>query len=355
MRDEAIHEDASDVTHGDDYEGDFDPTQAFLDMDEPAQKSKTSSPRKGHDEDADVDQSDSGEDETGDEDVDTSEEADETETDPEDGDTEDDAQKKTAKRTAEDDDEIVTTVDGKEVRATVKDVRRLLGQEAALTRKSMETAEVRRSADAERTYLAEVMKPLLTQAQARWNEYKDANLYLEAQRMDAETFKVFEADHRAARENLEFVSGETQRLTQLSNVRTQEARRAQVQAAHEAIRTEGHAAHIPGWSAEVYESLRTYGIKELGITQADMDAETNPLVFKLLHLQKAANADKAKAAKVQEKAKAAKPATSTTSRIKVVAPNAASGGSKAADRDTAMSRLSRSGKISDAAKAFEAL
>ena len=86
-----------------------------------------------------------------------------------------------------------------------------------------------------------------------------------------------------------------------------------------------------------------------------MDAETNPLVFKLLHLQKAANADKAKAAKVQEKAKAAKPATSTTSRIKVVAPNAASGGSKAADRDTAMSRLSRSGKISDAAKAFEAL
>lgn len=341
----AIHEDAPNGSQDDDS---LD--AAFLEaMGENDDDSADDQPEfEAQDEDAD-----DAPDNEDDEGLDEENEGGEDQPDETDEKDEDNAPKKSP-RVAEDDDEIAYKVDGEEKRVKVKDIRRLVGQEAALTRKSMETAEIRKSTEAERTYLNDVLKPLHQKAISRWNEYKDISLPLEASRMDPEAYKILEADYKAAYEDALYIDQEVNRLSQVAQMRAQENERLAVMRAHEAIRDENAPTHIPGWSPEVYRGLCDYGVKELGISEQTMDAETNPLVFKLLHLLKDNKAKQIKRVEDKKTAKTAKPAVPVTSRVKVVSPGASKGTDKAAKVSEAV-RRSKSGRSSDIDKAFEAI
>jgi hypothetical protein len=61
---------------------------------------------------------------------------------------------------------VKVVVDDNEHEVPVKDLQRLFGQEAALTRKSQETAEVRKAADAEQAKAVAVLDVMLKNAKA---------------------------------------------------------------------------------------------------------------------------------------------------------------------------------------------
>lgn len=304
--------------------------------------------------------------ETGEEEADVAEEEDPSEDDvteqdrSEDPDSEDDAsddapEDKTPKaKIAEDDAEIVTTVDGKEVRATVKDVRRLLGQEAKLTQRSMQVADKDRSVDAQLDWLKGTLGPLAKAAEARWAEYKDANLYLAAQEMDRATFKVFQADYEQAKADYGYVQGLQAKIAQGSAARQQEAYNEAVKAVHAAVNDAESTVHIPGWSQELYGSLLNYAENELKLDPRAIDKGTDPVVFKLLHLLKTEAEAKAKVKSLRDKAKGAKPAVPTTTRVKVTAPGAQSALKKKGEVDSsAEARLKKTGRGRDADRVFE--
>jgi hypothetical protein len=246
-------------------------------------------------------------------------------------------------------------VDGKEVRATVAQVRRLLGQETALNQKSMAVAEYRKGVEAERNYLKSVLTPLHEAATKRWDTYKDANLFLEAKHMDDETFKCFEEDYRSAKRDFEYLGGELNKFERLSARRAEEEFNERIAKGHATILAEDSAAHIPEWGPSTYEALVNFAVKDLGIPAEEMKGQIDPYYYKLLHLLKQSKAKAAKTTEIKEKAKAAKPATPVTSRVKVTKPGAVvtGGTSKKGDRhNAAMARLRQSGSIKDAADAF---
>lgn len=341
----AIREDAHDVDQGmDGLDEDFDEIEkGFIDAEYEDGKDLS----EERDEEADA-----GEDE--DPSDDTSEDEVDDEVEPEDK-PEDDAKKEAKSKVAEDDAEVVHTVDGKEIRATVRDVKRLLGQEAALTQRSMRVAEKDRSVDAQLDWLKGTLGPIKAAAEARWNDYKDTDLYIASSEMDRETFKVFRRDYEAAEADVKYVQDMEAKIARVAEIRGEQAYGEAVQAAHTAINDKSSLYHIEGWSKELYDGLLNYGHSELKLDPKELDRKTDPLVFKLLHLLKANADDRAKRQALRDKAKGAKPTVPTTTRVKVTAPGAASAPRQKGEVDTtALGRLKKTGKARHADAVFEA-
>ena len=199
----------------------------------------------------------------------------ETEEDPvEEADDEDDTEESLE---LTDDSMVEIAVDGETKQASLKDLKRLYGQEASLTKKSQETAARRKEADEalERTSLH--YNKMLDRAEKQWDPYSKVDMLLAAKQMSDDDFAQLRNEARVAEENLKFLKEESNSF--YDGYKQDQAKQQQMQA-QECIKT--LSADVPDWSNELYNSIRTYAVSQ-GFQSDQVDQYVDPSVIKILN------------------------------------------------------------------------
>lgn len=260
--------------------------------------------------------------------------------DPEEGDAEgqdEDEGKDEGPKLADDEAEVEFQVDGETKRVSVKELKRLAGQEAALTRKSQEVAEKRKEAEGRANEFAVKLGSLLDKAKTRLAPYEQIDWNLAAAKLSSEDYTNLRTQAQEAYADVAFLQGEAD--TFLKQAQDQ-ANQARAESAKDAVKV--LQEKIPGWSNEVYSGLMDYAV-ENGISAEEIRNVVDPSVFVLLH----------KARQFDQAAKVATTKKAAVTPKKAVKPAAAPSNAKSnAGKQQALDRLRRTGTIEDAAEAF---
>lgn len=204
---------------------------------------------------------------------------------------------------------VEVSVKGENKQVSVKELKRLYGQEASLTQKSQDLASQRKVAEQEfqRTQLA--YQKMLERAEARLAPYSEMDMLLAAQQMDAETFAQLRQDARQAEDDVKFLKEESSALLQELQTNQQQAIQ---KAATDCVRV--LEENLPDWGNELYNDIRAYAVKS-GLPQEQVDQYTDPTVIMLIN--KARLYDESKKSAQSKKAKA-KVTKSKSTRTKVL-------------------------------------
>lgn len=270
----------------------------------------------------------------------TEQDPDESDTNEEDGEEETSEEKPVAKKAASDDDEVTFTVDGVEHKASVKELKRLAGQEAALTRKSQEVAYKTKELDETRALHITALNNLVTRAQERYKPFAEIDFILAAKEMSSEDFAAVRAEAAAAYTDLQFLSEELDgAVAQAQHIANEDFQ----QRAAEAIQVlSDPKTGIPGWDQKLYNDLRSYA-KGIGMAPQVVDTLTDPSAFKLIH--KAWSFDNIK------KVATAKKAT-TPKKVMSSSKLSDSSSKNTPNAKSALARLRETGSRESAAEAF---
>ena len=221
--------------------------------------------------------------ETGEEPQDSDQDAEETDEDPEEGDsTSESDDDDDALVVADDTDVIEYSVDGEKLQASVKDLKRLAGQEAKLTRKSQQTALLAEQAQAREKQAQDILSKLKEKAQARVDQFKDIDF------AEAAAQGVPIEDIRSARKMLEDAQKEVayfdETLTDFANrtgEASKEALEAKAKEAFAVITDPSSPHHIQDFGEERYGKLNAHA-KALGIPDDTTNSMAEPWFWKLL-------------------------------------------------------------------------
>ncbi len=233
-------------------------------------------------------------------------ESDEDDEDPVDEDSEED-EEETSEEDEDDEEEVQVldeeslveiVVDGETKQASVKDLKRLYGQEASLTRKSQEMASQRKLADDQMQKADASLQAMLTRAQERYKPYAEVDMLVASKQMSADDFTALRAEARQAEEDLKFLSEEADQF--YGYVKQQQSESLQQQA-KECIKV--LQQDVPDWSNDLYNDIRSYAIAQ-GLPEDQVNQYADPNVIKLLN--KARMFDQTKKVATVKKAKAAK-------------------------------------------------
>lgn len=314
-------------------------TNAFLnqwaDADKPSDNGKGGTPNDiPEDDEEDATDLDLFGDEDSDEDTDDSAEADADQTDAEDD--------NDTYLEATDDHKVTVTVDGETETVSVKELKRLFGQEAALTRKSQEVAAARKAAEQDGEKFIVTTQRLLEKAEARFAPFENIDWLVAQQRLTPDEFAALRREAKDAYDEIQFIRNETDSV--LSELEVQKSR-MRTEAAREAIKV--LERDIPGWNRELYSKVCNYAV-ENGMEPQVVSSIVEPTAIKLIH--KAMRYDELKA-----KAKQKKTTPQGAPKRVVKSSNQPSGrigkNNKGSD---AIAQLRRSGSRDDAANAFMA-
>jgi hypothetical protein len=215
------------------------------------------------------------------EEEDEGEEAEVTDEDSDGEDTDqDDATPKPEPTEAPDDAVVKYKVGDEDHQITVGELKRLAGQEKALTQKGQQVAETRRQLEANAQYQAASLDRIYSKSKARWAQYAEIDFALAATQLDAETYTQLRADAQEAYQEIQFVESEV-----VGFVRQLEAdKHTNLQAqARESIRILSDPKDgIPGFNRELYSEMRTYAVKS-GLPQDTVDQLVDPAALRLIH------------------------------------------------------------------------
>lgn len=261
-----------------------DAEDAFLDrwtdkdsLDETSEKPEVNTESEPEEEEDETEESteENAEDET-DPDESTEEETDDdAEEESEEG-TEDE-EKSEVKKTLDDDAEVEIKVDDTVKKVSVKELKRLWGQEAALTRKSQEVAAKRKEVEQTESKLAASLDKLYQKAAAKWEPYSKIDMLVASKQLDADQFAQLRSEAQAAYEEFRFVSEEANAFVQ----QTEQARQEQLKvAAAEAIKVLKEA--IPTWNSGLYDNIREYAISN-GMNADVVNNLVDPVAIQLIH------------------------------------------------------------------------
>lgn len=290
------------------------------------------------DEDAEEpsDEEDEGEDDEGNED--------------EDGETEDDDAPK--KKFADDDETYVKIKEGdKEHEVPVKDLKRLWGQEAALTRKSQEVAEIRKTVDAQQAKNIAAYDIMLKKATERADSYrnlpwiqltKDPNV-------PADQLQALQAEAQKALEEEAFLKNEIDGFMRAVGEKQLQERRTAAVECLKAINDTNSPHHIKGWNEAMYNDIRAFAVDQ-GLHKDMVNSLTDPGAFKILHMAMQFNNGKSKVI--------TKKVNKQPTRIvksSAAAPAARVGQGKKVVANKAVAKAIKTGSKADAIEAFLAL
>jgi len=241
------------------------------------------------------------------------------------------------KKGLEDDAIVKIKVGDEELDVSVKDLKRLYGQEAALTRKSQEVAAKRKEAEAAAMKASTTLEKMYQKAAAKWEPYSKIDYLVAQKQLDTEAFAALRAEAQAAYEDFRFISEEADAFVQQTQAQQQQALQ---EAAKESVKVLREA--IPDWSPKLYDQIREYAIN------TGMDAEVvnnlvDPVALQLIH--KARLFDESK--KIVTKKKVVQQKT-------VLKPTVNTSGKDVRSDGPAKSRakLQASGSVDDAANLF---
>ena len=181
------------------------------------------------------------------------------------------------KKVLDDEALVKVKVGDEELDVSVKDLKRLYGQEAALTRKSQEVAAKRKEAEATAMKASATLEKMYEKAAAKWEPYSKIDYLVAQKQLDNESFAALRAEAQAAYEDFRFISEEAD--TFVKQTQAQQQQNLQ-EAAKEAVKVLREA--IPDWSPKLYDQIREYAIN------TGMDAEVvnnlvDPVALQLLH------------------------------------------------------------------------
>ena len=193
---------------------------------------------------------------------------------------------------------VEIVIDGETKQASVKDLKRLYGQEASLTRKSQEMASQRKLADDQMQKADASLQAMLSRAQERYKPYSEVDMLVASKQMTADDFTALRAEARQAEEDLKFLSEEADNFYGYVK---QEQGESLKQQATECIKV--LQQDVPDWNNDLYNDIRSYAISQ-GLPEDQVNQYADPNVIKLLN--KARMFDQTKKVATVKKAKAAK-------------------------------------------------
>ena len=173
--------------------------------------------------------------------------------------------------------EVEITIDGEVHRASVKDLKRLYGQEASLTRKSQAVAQQRKQAEDALQKTDVVLQAMLKKAEERWQPYSEVDMLVASKTMDDADFAALRKEAQLAQDDLRFLKEEADNFYQ--DIQKQH-QAAQKEAARDAVKV--LQENIPDWSNELYNDIRAYAVSQ-GIDSQVVDSTVDPIVIQLLN------------------------------------------------------------------------
>jgi hypothetical protein len=188
-------------------------------------------------------------------------------------------------------------IDGETKQASVKDLKRLYGQEASLTRKSQETAATRKVADEAIQKADANYQKMLERAETRWKPYSEVDMMIAAKQMSNEDFAALRNEAKVAEEDLKFLKEESNKFYE--DMKAQQTTQMQ-SAAKECIKV--LSAEVPDWSNDLYNDIRSYATTQ-GLPAEQVDTIVDPNVIQILNKARLYDAGK-KVAATKKAAKA---------------------------------------------------
>ncbi|GAA0247180.1 hypothetical protein LNAOJCKE_0418 [Methylorubrum aminovorans] len=257
-----------------------------------------------------------------------------------------------------DDDEAVVTVrfNDEDHQVTVKDLKRLYGQERALNRKSEEASETKRQADEAYTYASTALTKLYQQAEQAYRaKYEGVNFNVQAaeEGWTGEDWRAVTAMEAEDRKNLEFLRNDLTNLVQQHEQQKQQAEHAQkIKYAQETRQALFDPVHgIKDFTDDRLNTLGLFAINDLGFDTSFVNSLATTrndaaLVKALNELYEFKRAAKVGANALATKT--TKPAKPVKGRP-VRSPTEAARKPIVSDRTkSAKSRLARTGSVDDA-------
>lgn len=189
-------------------------------------------------------------------------------------------------------------VDGETQQASIKDLKRLYGQEASLTRKSQEVAAQRKAAEDNIGKTDAILQRMVQKAEERYKPYSEVDMILASKNLDDADFTQLRKEAQDAHDDLKFIKEEADQF--YKGLQQQQQQQLQ-DAAKEAVRV--LEQEIPDWNNQLYDDIRSYAIG-IGLPEEQVNNYVDPTVIKVLN--KARLYDQAKQVTTTKKKRVAK-------------------------------------------------
>jgi len=282
------------------------------------------------------------------------EEVEETDEDPDNDDTEDQDEPETEEEDDEtevllsDETMVEISVDGEVKQASLKDLKRLHGQEASLTRKSQEVAAKRKEAEDALGKAHISYQKLLERAEARMKPYAEVDMLVASRQMSTEDFAAFRRESQEAEKDLKFLQEESNAF--YKDAQAQQQKQVQ-EAATECIKVLKN--DLPDWGDELYNDIRNYAVSQ-GLPQEQVDQYVDPQVIKILNKARLYDQTKATAETKKAKAKVIKTKQSKGRVLKAKKSPSTRSDDQRAKQQKARERLRSSTDLDDVTEALMA-
>lgn len=223
---------------------------------------------------------------------------------------------------------VTVKVDGEEVEVSIEALKRLHGQETALTRKSQEVADQRKQLEQKEAHYEASLEQVLSTVKTEYEEYANIDWMVAEKQLSDEEFTALRTEALKVQQKFQSVTSEVG--TYLKE------KEATLQAQLSEKATEAHKQLLEadiGWSKELHTDLVDFAVSN-GIPKETMDSIVDAPFFKILN--KAYQADKT-VTKAVVKKKVKTPKKVITSKNKPQAINPNSGRNKSLEKNLAQS------------------
>lgn len=262
------------------------------------------------------------------------------------------ADEKPAKKYADSDDVYTKVKIGdEEHEVSIKDLKRLYGQEASLTRKSQEAAELRKAVEADQARNIAAYDVMLKRSAERANSYRELpwTQLMKDPQVPADQLSALQAEAQKAFEDEAFLKHELDGFMQKVQGDQAKARQESARECLKAITTPESKHHIKGWNEALYNDIRAFAADDIGLDKELVNNLTDPGAIKVLHMamQFARGSQKVVTTKVNK--------TPTKIVKNSASAPAARASSKTVTAKQATAKAIKSGSQDDAINAFEAM
>jgi hypothetical protein len=187
------------------------------------------------------------------------------------------------KKYADSDDVYVKVKVGEEEHeASIKDLKRLYGQETALNQKSQQVAEARKAAEAEHERYVTGVASMLDRAKARFEPYAKIDFLLASQQLSAEEYTALRNEATAAYNDVQFLTSELDGTVKQIAEKAQQTLRETAVATIKTLSGDPKDGGIEGWNDKLYDDIRSYGVSQ-GIDKDAMNRLVDAPALRLIH------------------------------------------------------------------------
>ncbi len=202
------------------------------------------------------------------------EEVDDTDSDDSD---EEEAKEEIKVSKADDESDVTISVDGKELTVKVKDLKRLYGQEAALTQRSQSMATASRAVETQALFVQKMLETRTAAAQAKVAKYADVDLFKASRDLSPDEFDAIRSAQKDAQDELKILTDENETFMKNAQAHRREILRDRAKNSLTEI-----SKSIPEWNDALYTQIRVYAVSQ-GLNRDDVNEIVDPGAIIMMH------------------------------------------------------------------------